>query len=236
MGGSDQWGNITAGVELIRRARGWKAHALVFPLVTQADGTKFGKTSAGTDAWLAPDRTSPYRMYQFWLNTNDADVINYLRFFTWLDSHAIGSLEDALFERPHEREAQRTLARSITAMIHGETAVSRAEKASEVLFGGEMEALTADEIAEIFADVPTADVGKEGLSGEGLALVDLLIACDLAASKGAARRAIAGGGIYLNNRRVTEHDRLVTVGDCVDGRYLVLRKGRKGYCLARVLA
>ncbi len=236
MGGSDQWGNITAGVELIRKARGWKAHAMVFPLITQADGTKFGKTSAGTDAWLAADRTSPYRLYQFWLNTNDADVINYLKLFTWLDKQAIGSLEDALFERPHEREAHRILARSITGMIHGETAVSRAEKASEVLFGGgEVTELTAAEIAEIFADVPTAQVGIERLSGDGLALVALLIEAGLEKSKGAARRAITGGGIYLNNRRVTEHARQVTVGDCVDGRFLVLRKGRKGYCLVKVI-
>jgi tyrosyl-tRNA synthetase len=234
MGGSDQWGNITAGVELIRKARGWKAHAMVFPLITQADGTKFGKTSAGTDAWLAADRTSPYRLYQFWLNTNDADVINYLRLFTWLNRHEIATLEDALFERPHEREAHRTLAWLITGMIHGETAVSRAEKASEVLFGGELDSLDSAEIAEIFADVPTADLVKERLGGEGVPLVDVLIECGLEKSKGAARRAIAGGGIYLNNRRVIEHDRQVSIEDCLDGRYLVLRKGRKGYCLVGV--
>jgi tyrosyl-tRNA synthetase len=234
MGGSDQWGNITAGVELIRKARGWKAHAMVFPLITQADGTKYGKTSAGTDAWLAADRTSPYRLYQFWLNTNDADVINYLRLFTWLNRHEIATLEDALFERPHEREAHRTLAWLITGMIHGETAVSRAEKASEVLFGGELDSLDSAEIAEIFADVPTADLVKERLGSEGVPLVDVLIECGLEKSKGAARRAIAGGGIYLNNRRVIEHDRQVSIEDCLDGRYLVLRKGRKGYCLVGV--
>jgi tyrosyl-tRNA synthetase len=234
MGGSDQWGNITAGVELIRKATGQKAHALVFSLIIQADGTKFGKTAAGTNAWLAADRTSPYRFYQFWFNTNDADVINYLRLFTWHDQHEIAALEDALFERPHERQAQRALARAITGMLHGETAVSRAEKASEVLFGGEMDELNAAEIAEIFADVPTAEIGKERLGGEGLALVDLLVECGLDSSKGAARRSIAGGGIYLNNRRVNEHDTLVAIGDCVDGRYLVLRKGRKRYRLVRV--
>jgi tyrosyl-tRNA synthetase len=234
MGGSDQWGNITAGVELIRKATGRKAHALVFPLITQADGTKFGKTAAGTNAWLAADRTSPYRFYQFWFNTNDADVINYLRLFTWHDQHEIAALEDALFERPHERQAQRALARAITGMLHGETAVSRAEKASEVLFGGEMDELNAAEIAEIFADVPTAEIDKERLGGEGFALVDLLVECGLDSSKGAARRSIAGGGIYLNNRRVNEHDALVRVEDCVDGRYLVLRKGRKRYRLVRV--
>jgi tyrosyl-tRNA synthetase len=234
MGGSDQWGNITAGVELIRRATSRKAHALVFPLITQADGTKFGKTAAGTNAWLAPDRTSPYRFYQFWYNTNDADVINYLRLFTWHDSPAIVSLEDALFERPHERQAQRALARAVTSMIHGETAVARAEKASEVLFGGEMDELNAAEIAEIFADVPTAEIPKEQLSGSGLPLVDLLVQSRLESSKGAARRSIAGGGIYLNNRRVSEEDRMVTVGDCIDGRYLVLRKGRKSYRLVAV--
>lgn len=235
MGGSDQWGNITAGVELIRRATGQKTHALVFPLITQADGTKFGKTAAGTNAWLAADRTSPYRFYQFWFNTNDADVINYLRLFTWLDQHTIAGLEDALFERPHERAAQQTLAREITRMIHGETAVSRAEKASAVLFGGEMVELNSDEIAEIFADVPTAEIANEQLDGEGLPLVDLLVMSELETSKGAARRAIDGGGIYLNNRRVNEQDKMVAIGDCLDGRYLVLRKGRKRYRLVRVL-
>ncbi|MFZ0545648.1 MAG: tyrosine--tRNA ligase [Candidatus Promineifilaceae bacterium] len=235
MGGSDQWGNITAGVELIRRATGQKTHALVFPLITQADGTKFGKTAAGTNAWLAADRTSPYRFYQFWFNTNDADVINYLRLFTWLDQHTIAGLEDALFERPHERAAQQTLAREITRMIHGETAVSRAEKASAVLFGGEMDELNSDEIAEIFADVPTAEIANEQLDGEGLPLVDLLVMSELETSKGAARRAIDGGGIYLNNRRVNEQDKMVAIGDCLDGRYLVLRKGRKRYRLVRVL-
>lgn len=234
MGGSDQWGNITAGVELIRKATGRKAHALVFPLITQADGTKFGKTAAGTDAWLAPDRTSPYRFYQFWYNTNDADVINYLRLFTWHDQHAIASLEDALFERPHEREAQRELARSVTAMVHGETAVARAEKASKVLFGGDMDELSAAEIAEIFVDVPAAEITKERLGGEGLPLVDLLVETGLENSKGAARRAIEGGGIYLNNRRVVSQDRTVAMGDCMEGRYVVLRKGKKRYRLVAV--
>jgi tyrosyl-tRNA synthetase len=232
MGGSDQWGNITAGVELIRKATGRKVHALVFPLITQADGTKFGKTASGTNAWLAADRTSPYRFYQFWFNTNDADVINYLRLFTWHDQHAIASLEEALFERPHEREAQRALAQAITSMIHGETAVSRAEKASQVLFGGEMDELNSAEIAEIFADVPTAEITKEQMGD--LSLVDLLVESGLEQSKGAARRAIAGGGIYLNNHRINDHAHQLAIDDCVDGRYLVLRKGRKRYRLIAV--
>jgi tyrosyl-tRNA synthetase len=235
MGGSDQWGNILAGVELIRKVKGEKAHAMVFPLITQANGTKFGKTAAGTNAWLAADRTSPYRFYQFWLNTSDADVINYLRLFTWLNAPMIKGLEDSLFERPEQREAHKVLARSVTRMVHGETAVVRSEKASKVLFGGDMDELEAAEIAEIFSDVPASSVGKERLNGEGLPVIDLLVESGLTNSKGAARRAIEGGGIYLNNRRVADHTQTVHASECIEGQYLVLRQGRKKYHLLRVV-
>lgn len=234
MGGSDQWGNITAGVELIRKVRSRRAYGLVFPLITQADGTKFGKTSAGTDAWLAPDRTSPYRFYQFWLNTDDADVINFLKYFTWLSQSEIKALQDTLFERPEQRQAQRTLAREVTRMIHGETAVSKAEQAASVLFGGELAGLDAADIGDIFADVPSSDVPKTALEGAGLPVVDLLVDSGLASSKGDARRSIQGGGIYLNNERVTDQDRHVTLAQSIDGQFLVLRKGRKQYHLVRV--
>ena len=236
MGGSDQWGNITAGVELIRKVRSRRAYGLVFPLITQADGTKFGKTAAGTDAWLAPDRTSPYRFYQFWLNTDDADVTNYLKYFTWLTQSEIKALQDALFERPEQRQAQRTLAREVTRMIHGETAVAKAEQAASVLFGGELAGLDAADIGDIFADVPSSDVSKTHLEGEGLPIVDLLVESGLASSKGDARRSIQGGGIYLNNERVTDQDRHVTQAQSIDGQFLVLRKGRKQYHLVRVKA
>jgi tyrosyl-tRNA synthetase len=235
MGGSDQWGNIVAGVELIRRVNGGKAHALVFPLVTQADGTKFGKTAAGTNAWLSPKRTSPYRFYQFWYNTNDADVVNYLKYFTWLNQHEIAELENALFERPEQREAQRRLAQLVTGMVHGETAVTKAEKASSVLFGGDLEGLDAADIQDIFADVPSSELPITELGGDGLPLADLLANSGLATSKGDARRAIQGGGVYLNNQRIEEPGQMVTAGHTLEGQFLVLRKGRKAYHLIKVI-
>jgi tyrosyl-tRNA synthetase len=234
-GGSDQWGNIVAGVELIRRMSGEKAYGLVYPLITRADGSKFGKTADGESVWLDPERTSPYRFYQFWLNTDDADVINYLKYFTWLDRPTIDKLQNALFERPHEREAQRRLAQEITDMIHGETAVAQAKRASQVLFGGDLDGLNAGDIADIFADVPSSEVGQAALEGDGVSLVDLLTDTGLASSKGDARRSIQGGGIYLNNRRVTEVDSCASLADCIDGRFLILRKGRKRYHLVRIL-
>lgn len=232
-GGSDQWGNVLSGVELIRRVRGSKAHALAYPLITRADGSKFGKTAAGA-VWLDPRRTSPYRFYQFWLNTDDANVVNYLKFFTWLDHRAILELEQALLNRPEQREAQRALAQAVTQMVHGPTALAKAEQASEVLFGGELSGLDALEIADIFTDVPSSELPRAALEDGGVALVELLVNGHLANSKGAAKRDIQGGGIYLNNVRVTEADRQVTLADSVAGQFLVLRKGRKKYHLMRL--
>ncbi|MDX1417285.1 MAG: tyrosine--tRNA ligase [Candidatus Promineifilaceae bacterium] len=234
-GGSDQWGNITAGIELIRRVRGEKVQAMSYPLITRADGSKFGKTAAGESTWLDPQRTSPYRFYQFWLNTDDADVINYLKYFTWLERAKIEELEGLLLERPEKRDAQRRLAQEVTRMVHGETALTKAEQASRVLFGGDLDGLDASDMSEIFADVPSSQVAQDELAGEGLPLVDLLCAADLAKSKGDARRSISGGGVYLNNRRVTETTRGVTLDETVDGRFLLLRKGRKRYHLVEIV-
>lgn len=234
-GGSDQWGNITAGVELIRKLRGEKAYGLVFPLITKADGSKFGKTETGT-IWLSPRKTSPYRFYQFWFNTDDADVVNYLRYFTWLERPEIAALEAALLSRPEQREAQRTLAQQVTQMVHGETAVSKAEKASQVLFGGDMDGLGATDITDIFADVPSNELPRTDLSGSGLSVVDLLALTGLEASKAAARRSIQGGGIYMNNRRVSDVGQMVTLADSIEGQFIVLRKGRKQYHLIKMLA
>ena len=234
-GGSDQWGNITAGIELIRRVRGEKVQAMSYPLITRADGSKFGKTAAGESTWLDPQRTSPYRFYQFWLNTDDADVINYLKYFTWLERAKIEELEGLLLERPEKRDAQRRLAQEVTRMVHGETALAKAEQASRVLFGGDLDGLDASDMSEIFADVPSSQVAQDELAGEGLPLVDLLCAADLAKSKGDARRSISGGGVYLNNRRVTETTRGVTLDETVDGRFLLLRKGRKRYHLVEIV-
>ena len=232
-GGSDQWGNITAGVELIRRMRGKPAGALVYPLITKADGTKFGKTESGS-VWLAPQRTSPYRFYQFWLNTDDRDVANYLKFFTWLGQQEIRELEDAIAKRPEQREAQRRLAAEMTRMVHDETALQKAEQATQVLFGGEISGLSAAEVDDIFADVPSGNISRDRLKGEGLPLGDLLVEFGVFASKGEARRAIEAGGIYLNNRRVSDAGSRATMDDAIEGQFLVLRRGRKNYWLARI--
>ncbi len=234
-GGSDQWGNITAGIELIRRVRGEKAHGMAYPLITRADGSKFGKTASGKSAWLDPKRTSPYRFYQFWLNADDGDAINYLKYFTWLSKLEIQELQDALFERPHLREAQRKLAQEVTRMVHGETAVAKAEMAAAVLFGGDLDGLDADDIADIFADVPSSQVAKAQLGGDGMLLADLLAGSSLANSKGDARRSIKGGGIYVNNVRMTDPMGTVTAVQAIEGKFLILRKGKKKYHLVQVI-
>jgi tyrosyl-tRNA synthetase len=234
-GGSDQWGNITAGVELIRRKVGGRAHGLVYPLVTGADGNKLGKTEQGT-IWLDPERTSPYRYYQFWLNQGDADVIDYLKFFTWLDRAEIADLEQKVAERPERREAQRTLAQEMTRITHGETALAKAEQAAEVLFGGEIAGLDAADIEDIFSDVPSSEVPRSRLEGEGLPVVDLLADAGVTRSKGEARRLLKSGGIYVNNVRVEETDRALALDDAIEGRFVVLRRGKKRYYLVRLLA
>ena len=234
MGGSDQWGNITAGIELIRRLRGGKAYGLVLPLITTASGVKFGKTEAGT-IWLDPTLTSPYKFYQFWFNTDDRDVIRYLKFFTLLPREKIEELEQEVASSPEKREAQRTLAREVTRMVHGETALSRAERASRILFGEEIKDVTAQEIEEIFGDVPSTEVGKGKLTGEGILITELLVECGLASSRSDGRRLIQGGGIYLNNVRVTDIEQRVNIGQAIEGKFLVLRKGRKDYHLVRII-
>ncbi len=233
-GGSDQWGNITAGVELIRRKRGARAYGLVYPLVTGADGAKLGKTAKGT-IWLDPKRTSPYRYYQFWLNQEDADVIDLLKYFTWLDQVAIADLEEKLQAHPERREAQRMLAQEMTRITHGETALQKAELASQVLFGGDIEGLGADDIADIFADVPSSDEPRGNLEGDGLSLVEVMDDVGLSRSRGAARRLLKSGGVYVNNRRVQDTDRALTLADAIEGQFVVLRRGKKTYHLLRLV-
>jgi tyrosyl-tRNA synthetase len=232
-GGSDQWGNITAGVELIRKVRGRRAYGLVFPLVTSADGVKLGKTEAGT-IWLDPNRTSPYRFYQYWLNQDDRDVIAYLKYFTWLTRSEIEDLACKLAERPERREAQRTLAQEMTRTVHDETALAKAEQASQVLFGGDITGLSAEDIRDIFADVPSSQISKQAFEADGIGVVDLLETVGLARSKGEARRLIDGGGIYVNNVRVGDTARTVSLAESIEGRFLVLRKGKKIYHLVQI--
>ncbi len=234
MGGSDQWGNIVAGIDLIRRLRGARAHGLVFPLVTTAAGVKFGKTEAGA-VWLDPKLTSSYRFYQFWLNTDDRDAIIYLKFFTWLAKEEIDRLEESVRTEPEKRGAQRELARNVTALVHGETEFEKALRASEVLFGKEISGLGVQEILDIFADVPSTELEKAKLDGGGFTLIDALVVSGLVPSKGEAKRLVQGGGVCVNNRRVSDARQTITGSDLIDGQVLVLRKGAKHYHVIRIV-
>jgi tyrosyl-tRNA synthetase len=228
MGGSDQWGNITAGIDLIRKLRGKKAHGLVWPLMKTAAGTKFGKTEAGA-VWLDAGRTSPFKFYQFWLNTDDSDVIMYLKCFTFLDRPAIESLDEATKSAPEKREAQRVLAREVTTLVHGAEHVARAERASSVLFGEDIATLSADQVLAVFGDVPSSAVPSASFEGGGVPLVDLLADphVKLAGSKSEARRLVQSGGVYVNNRRVSDPQLKLTREQAIEGRLFVLRKGQK---------
>lgn len=234
VGGSDQWGNIVAGVDLIRRLRGARAHGLVFPLVTTTAGVKFGKTEAGA-VWLDPKLTSPYRFYQFWLNTDDRDVLTYLKFFTWLSQGEIKELADRVEREPEKREAQRRLAREVTAMLHGETELEKAVRASEVLFGREISGLSVAEIVDIFADVPSTEIDKSKLDGDGFALSDALVLSGLVPSKGEAKRLVQGGGVAINNVRADDVRKSISASDFIDGQVLVLRKGARHYHLIKLM-
>jgi len=233
MGGSDQWGNILAGTDLIRRVNGNKAHGLVFPLVTNASGTKFGKTEAG-NVWLDPELTSPYKFYQFWLNTDDRDVIHYLKAFTWLDRDAIGELEQSLAENPGAREPHRRLGREVTTMLHGESELAKAEQAAKVLFGGSLDNLSVNDLKDIFEDVPSTVIDREELSGEGMGALELCTRTGLTSSNGEARRLIRQGGLFVNNERFADESGRVTVDQGIDGQLLVLRKGKKSYHLVQI--
>lgn len=233
MGGSDQWGNIIAGIDLIRRLRGARAHGLVFPLVTSSSGVKFGKTEAGA-VWLDAKLTSPYRFYQFWLNTDDRDVVSYLKFFTWLSQAGIGDLEESVRTEPEKRRAQRELARHVTAMLHGETELEKAVRASEVLFGKEISGLSVNEILDIFADVPSTELEKSKLESDSFTLGDALVLSGLAPSKGEAKRLVQGGGVAVNNARADDARRPISAAEFIDGQVLVLRKGARHYHVIRL--
>ncbi len=233
-GGSDQWGNITAGVDLIRKKVGGTAHGLVYPLVLDAQGNKFGKTAEGA-VWLDPERTSPYKFYQFWFRQDDSMVVSYLKYFTWLSRDEIEALAHEVATRPEARHAQRVLAREMTRLVHGEAALARAEQASQVLFGGALEGLNASDIGEIFADTPSNEIPRDWLEGDGILLVDLLAEIGLTYSKAEARRLIKSGGIYVNNLRASDVTQRVTMSDTIEGKYVVLRRGKKEYRLLKVM-
>ncbi len=233
-GGSDQWGNITAGAELVRRMRGKPAYGMVYHLITKADGSKFGKTESGS-VWLKPERTSPYKFFQFWLNTDDRDVITYLKFFTFLPQAEIEALAQATADRPEAREAQRALAREVTRLQHGESALARAEQASQALFGGDITRLSAAEIADVFSEVPSMELARESLGGEGLGIIELMMQAGMTSSKGESRRAVQEGGVYVNNIRVQDVARMVAVSDAVEGQFVILRRGAKNYRLVKLV-
>jgi tyrosyl-tRNA synthetase len=231
MGGSDQWGNITAGLDLIRKLRGARAHGMVLPLVTSAAGTKFGKTEAGT-VWLDPALTTPYEFYQFWFNADDRDAARYLKFFTFLDSAAVGALEAASTKEPEKRHAQRELAREVTRLVHGAAAVQEAEAAAEKLFRGDISAMSVAELLQIFPNVPSCDLAPVAA---GWLIPELLTAAGVAASKSEAVRLVKGGGISLNGRRIADEKERITQAHAIEGRIFVIRKGKKDNYLVRLV-
>jgi len=228
IGGSDQWGNITAGIDLCRKKLGKTVFGLTLPLITNADGTKFGKTEAGA-VWLDPKRTSVYKFYQFWINTDDRDAARYLKYFTFLSQDEIASLEKKHAENPGAREAHKALAKAVTDLIHGEHATTEAIRASEILFGGDLKGIAESTFNEIVGEVPTKELERSKLEGAGAPLVELLVHAGLCPSKGQARKDVEGGGVNVNNVRETNFQRAVTAADLLFGKHVLLRKGKKNY-------
>ncbi|MFE8697037.1 tyrosine--tRNA ligase [Cytobacillus sp. FJAT-53684] len=230
IGGSDQWGNITTGLELIRKmvGEGSKAYGMTIPLVTKADGTKFGKTESGA-VWLDPEKTTPYEFYQFWINAADADVIKYLKYFTFLSKEEIEALEQSVQEEAHLRKAQKALAEEMTRMIHGEESLIQAIKISEALFSGDVRNLSASEIKQGFKDVPS----YEHTAGEDINIVDLLVEAKISPSKRQAREDVGNGAVYVNGERVTELEYVLSEKDRIEGQFTVIRRGKKKYFLIK---
>jgi len=228
-GGSDQWGNLTSGIELIRKVEGSPVHAIGTPLITNSDGTKFGK-SEGNAIWLDAEMCSPYAMYQFWLNTADADVVQRLKVFTFRSREEIEGLERAVAERPHAREAQRTLAYEVTSIVHGTDATDKVIAASSALFGqGELAELDESTLVAATAELPTAVAGPETTG-----IIELLVQSGLATSNSAARRTVAEGGAYVNNQKITDPDTVVGADQLLHGKYLLLRRGKRTLAMVEV--
>ena len=233
IGGSDQWGNVTAGIDLGRRLLAAKLYGVTNPLLTKSDGGKMGKTEAGA-VWLSPDRTSPYAFYQYWINVEDADASKCLRFLTELAREEIESLDAARAADPGKRESQRRLAEEVTRIVHGEAGLSSALRATEILFGAEIgQGMSDAQLGGIFADVPSQELPKEQLAGAGLNIIDALVSAGLAKSKGEARRTIEQGGVYVNNRRVSGLETQLTTADLASETVMVLRTGKRKYALLR---
>ena len=230
IGGSDQWGNITAGIDLTRRKLGQTVYGLTLPLITNSDGTKFGKSLGGA-VYLDPARTSVYKFYQFWIRSDDRDVIRYLKFFTFLNEAEIAELEKQHTENPGARTAHKALAKSVTEMIHGPDATAEALRASDILFGGDLEGVSEATFNEIVGEVPTKDLPASELGEGGKGITELLVHSGLCASKGQARKDVEGGGVYVNNIRETNFQRSLTAADFLFGKHLLLRKGKRNYAV-----
>ena len=232
IGGGDQWGNIVSGVDLNRRINGATVHALTVPLVTDADGNKFGKSTGGGKLWLDPEMTSPYAWYQYFINAADVDVIRYLRWFTFLTQEELAELQQAVDERPHTREAQRRLAQEMTNLVHGKDATHAVELAAQALFGrAELTELDEKTLAGALSETTIAEIG----ANDPRTIVDLLVATGLVESKKAARRAVNEGGAYVNNQRITSDEWQPTNEDLLHGRWLVLRRGKKNFAGVRIV-
>jgi len=228
IGGSDQWGNITAGMELTRKKLGAHVFGLTLPLILNSDGTKFGKTASGA-IWVDPRKTSVYRFYQFWIRTDDRDVVRYLNFFTFLSKEEIAALAGEHQAKPETRVAHRALARAMTDLVHGESATAEAMRASEILFGGGLEGIAESTFNEIVGEVPTRDLERSKLESAGVPLAEALVLSGLCPSKGQARKDVEGGGVYINNVREANFQRNLTPGDLLFGKHLLLRKGKRNY-------
>lgn len=233
VGGSDQWGNITAGVELHRKMQGSTIYGLTTPLLLDSRGQKMGKTAAGTKVWLDAEQTSPYAFYQYWLNVDDADVERLLKIFSFRPLEEIASIAAAHAETPHKRAGQRTLAEDVTRFVHGDDALRRAIAASQVMFGGALDDLTDADLAPLLADVPSSEMPRGDLD-KGVALLEMLTRTGLAKSKGAARRLVDGGGVYVNNQRVDDVSRTLTLDDLGTETMIVVRSGKKSYHIVRI--
>ena len=233
VGGSDQWGNITAGIDLIHRKQNRQAYGLTLPLITNADGTKFGKTESGA-VWLDVNRTSIYQFYQFWVRVDDRDVVRYLKYFTFLSRDEVEELASQHEAEPHARIAHKALAREVTALVHGEEAVTEAIRASEILFGGELEGITEATFREVAGEVPTCELSTERFGGEGLWLPELLHEAGLAQSRGQARKDVKGGGVYVNGKRIDDEQHKLTASDLMFGKYVLLRRGKRNYAVVIV--
>jgi tyrosyl-tRNA synthetase len=228
IGGSDQWGNITAGMDLTRKKSGDRVFGLTLPLILNSDGTKFGKTAAGA-IWVDARKTSVYRFYQFWIRTDDRDVLRYLNLFTFLGREEIAALAAEHQAKPEARAAHKALAKAMTDLVHGESATTEAMRASEILFGGRLEGIAESTFNEIVGEVPTRDLERAKLGGSGAPLAEVLVLSGLCSSKGQARKDIEGGGVYINNIREANFQRALTPADLLFGKHLLLRKGKRNY-------